>query len=177
VWVIIKRQLQRRFVDDEHQDQFKKDFGVTQLAEIFAVMAILISCLGLFGLASFLVEKRTKEISIRKVLGASAGNLWLSLSTEMLKPVILGFVVAAPLAALAISPLLSLSEYHIPLSWWIFALAGAAVFLIALATVSYHGFRAARINPHERCRRSNRPNLNDRKTLTWLTKYIRAAVD
>ena len=80
-----------RFTDDEHQEQFKKNFGVEQLADIFSVMASLISCLGLFGLASFLVEKRTKEISIRKVLGASPAGLWLSLSTEMLKPVCPGF--------------------------------------------------------------------------------------
>ena len=135
------------FVDDEHQQQFKKNFGVEQLANTFAVMAILISCLGLFGLASFLVEKRTKEISIRKVLGASPAGLWLSLSTEMLKPVLLGFIVATPLAAMAMAGLLSINDYHIRLSWWIFALAGAGALLIALATVSWHGIRAARINP------------------------------
>jgi putative ABC transport system permease protein len=136
-----------RFVDDEHQEQFSKNFGVEQLANIFAVMAILISCLGLFGLASYLVEKRTKEISIRKVLGANATGLWLSLSTEMLKPVLLGFIVATPLAAMAMAGLLSINDYHIRLSWWIFALAGAGALLIALATVSWHGIRATRINP------------------------------
>jgi putative ABC transport system permease protein len=136
-----------RFVDDEHQEQFKNDFGMEQLANIFAVMAILISCLGLFGLASFLVERRTREISIRKVLGASPAGLWLSLSTEMLKPVVLGVIVATPLAAMAMAGLLSLNDYHIRLSWWFFALAGAGAILIALATVSWHGVRAARINP------------------------------
>jgi putative ABC transport system permease protein len=136
-----------QFTDDEHQDQFKKDFGTEQLANIFAVMAILISCLGLFGLASFLVEKRTKEISIRKVLGASPADLWLSLSTEMLKPVVLGFIVATPLAVMALSAALSVSDYHIRLSWWFFAVAGVGAVLIALATVSYHGIRATRINP------------------------------
>jgi putative ABC transport system permease protein len=136
-----------RFVDDEHQEEFKKAFGTKQLADVFAVMAILISCLGLFGLASFLIEKRTKEISIRKVLGASPAGLWLSLSTEMLKPVALGFILATPLAAMAMSGLLSLYDYHIGLSWWIFALAGAGAVVIALATVSYHGIRAARISP------------------------------
>jgi putative ABC transport system permease protein len=136
-----------RFVDDEHQEQFKNDFGMEQLANVFAVMAILISCLGLFGLASFLVEKRTREISIRKVLGASPAGLWLSLSTELLKPVCLGIVVATPLAAMAMSGLLSISDYHIRLSWWIFGLAGAGAILVALATVSWHGVRAARINP------------------------------
>jgi putative ABC transport system permease protein len=118
-----------------------------ELANLFAVMAILISCLGLFGLASFLVEKRTKEISIRKVLGASPAGLWLSLATELLKPVLLGIVVATPLATMAMAGLLSLNDYHIKLSWWIFALAGAGALLIALATVSWHGIRAARINP------------------------------
>jgi ABC-type antimicrobial peptide transport system permease subunit len=136
-----------RFVNDEHQDQFKKDFGVMQLGGIFAFMAILISCLGLYGLASFLVEQRTREISIRKVLGASGRDLWLSLCSEMLKPVVLGFVVASPLTALAMYPLLSTADYHIPLSWWVFALAGAGTVLIALATVSYHGLRATRVNP------------------------------
>ena len=136
-----------RFVDDEHQDQFKKYFGVEQLASIFAGMAILISCLGLFGLAGFLVEKRTKETSIRKVLGASPAGLWLSLSTEMLKPVLLGFIVATPFAAMAMAGLLSINEYHIRLSWWIFALPGAGALLIALATISWHSIRAARINP------------------------------
>ncbi len=136
-----------KFTDDEHQRQFKNDFGVEQLANIFSVMAILISCLGLFGLASFLVEKRTKEISIRKVLGASPRDLWLSLSTEMLKPVFLGFILATPLAAMTLSSLLTLSDYHIRLAWWIFALAGAGAIIIALATVSFHGLRAARINP------------------------------
>jgi len=136
-----------RFVNDEHQEQFKKTFGVIQLSEIFAVMAILISCLGLFGLAAFLVEKRTKEISIRKVLGASPARLWLSLSAEMLKPVVLGFIVAIPIGVMAMSGLLSINAYHIRLSWWFFAVAGAGAVVIALATVSYHGIRAARINP------------------------------
>jgi putative ABC transport system permease protein len=136
-----------RFIDDEHQDQFKHDFGVEQLATIFAVMAILISCLGLFGLASYLIERRTKEISIRKVLGAGAADLWWSLSLEMLKPVLLGFLVATPLAALAMSKLLTINDYHIQLTWWFFAAAGAGAVVVALLTVSYHGLRAARINP------------------------------
>ncbi len=136
-----------RFTDDEHQQYFKHDFGMEQLANIFSIMAILISCLGLFGLASFLVEKRTREICIRKVLGASPASVWLSLSTEMLKPVVLGFIVATPLAAMALSELLSINDYHIRLSWWIFAVAGAGAVVIALATVSYHGLRAARLSP------------------------------
>ena len=110
-------------------------------------MATLISCLGLFGLASFLVEKRTKEISIRKVLGASPAGLWLSLSMDMLKPVLLGIIMATPLAAMALSGLLSISDYHIRLSWWIFALTGTVAVVIALAIVSFHSIKAVRINP------------------------------
>ena len=110
-------------------------------------MTVLISCLGLFGLASFLVERRSKEISIRKVLGATPARLWFSLSMEMLKPVFLSIVIATPLAAFALTPLLATYDYHIPLSWWIFAITGAGAVFIALATVSYYGLRAARINP------------------------------
>lgn len=136
-----------RFTDDEHQLQFKNDSRSVQLANIFSVLAILISCMGLFGLASFLVERRTREMGIRKVLGASPGGLWLSLSVEMLKPVILGLIIALPLAAMASAAMLTAAEYRIGLSWWIFAIAGAGALLLALATVSYHGARAARINP------------------------------
>ncbi|HTJ12982.1 MAG TPA: ABC transporter permease [Dinghuibacter sp.] len=136
-----------RFVNEEYQQQFSKNFGVEQLADLFTVAAILISCLGLFGLATFLVGQRSKELSIRKVLGASPAGLWLSLSAEMLKPVVLGFVIAAPLAAIALSAALKVSDYHIHLSWWMFAASGAGAVGIALATVSYQGFRAARANP------------------------------
>jgi putative ABC transport system permease protein len=136
-----------RFTDDEHQDQFRKDFGLEQLANIFSVMAILISCMGLFGLATFLVERRTREIGIRKVLGASPTGLWASLSAEMLKPVLLGFILAAPLAALTASALLRIQEYHTHLTWWIFALPGLGALAIALGTVTWQGLQAANINP------------------------------
>ncbi|HXB35332.1 MAG TPA: FtsX-like permease family protein [Puia sp.] len=136
-----------QFTDEERQQQFNGSRHLAELMNIFAAMAILISCLGLFGLASFLVERRTKEMSIRKVLGATPARLWFSLSMEMLKPVILSVIIATPLAALALKPLLATYDYHIPLSWWIFAIAGVGAVFIALATVSYHGLRAARINP------------------------------
>jgi putative ABC transport system permease protein len=135
------------FTDEERQRQFKGSRRLAEIMNIFAAMATLISCLGLFGLASFLVERRTKEISIRKVLGATPARLWFSLSMEMLKPVFLSVFIATPLAVLALTPLLALYDYHIPLSWWIFAITGAGAVCIALATVSYHGLRAARINP------------------------------
>ena len=86
-------------------------------------------------------------MSIRKVLGASPAGLWWSLSVEMLKPVVLGLVLAIPLAAAACAGMLSAYDYHIELSWWIFACAGAGALIIAVGTVSYHGVRAVRVNP------------------------------
>ena len=136
-----------QFLDEEHQRGYKNDFGVNQLATVFAVLAILISCLGLFGLASFAVERRAKENSIRRVLGARPGDLWWTLAADMLKPVSIGIIIATALAVITCSASLRISEYHIALSWWIFAGAGVGAVLVALATVSYHGARAARVNP------------------------------
>jgi ABC-type antimicrobial peptide transport system permease subunit len=141
------------YTDDNYrQFFFGKTGGLVQLINIFGGMAILISCLGLYGLATFLVEKRSKEICVRRILGAGTGGIWLSLSREFLRPVVLGFVIAAPLAALALSKMLSSIEYRIGLSWWIFAVAGGAVLVLALATVSYHGIRAVRLKPAETLR-------------------------
>jgi putative ABC transport system permease protein len=135
------------FTDDEREQQFNDSKHLVGTINTFAAIATLISCLGLFGLASFLVERRTKEISIRKVLGASTARLWFSVSQEMLKPVFLSILIAIPLAALALTPLLNSYQYHIILSWWILAIAGAGAVAIALATVSYHSLRAAGTNP------------------------------
>lgn len=136
-----------RFTDDEHQEFFKNDFGTEQLSNIFALLAILISCMGLFGLSGFVVERRMKEISIRKVLGASPAGLWYSLTKEMLKPVFIAIAAAIPLAVLALAPVLNLVDYHISLSWWFFVVAGGGAIIVALLTVSYYGIRATRINP------------------------------
>jgi putative ABC transport system permease protein len=140
------------FTDDNYRQMFTNDDGIIQLMNIFGGMAILISCLGLYGLASFLVEKRSKEICVRRVLGAQTRNIWLSLSREFLKPVALGFVIAAPLAALALQKTLSFFQYHSGLSWWMFALAGVAVLVLALFTVTYHGIKAVHLNPAQALR-------------------------
>lgn len=136
-----------RFTDDEHQQQFKNTLNAVPLGNIFSVLAILISCMGLFGLASFLVERRTREMSIRKVLGATPASLWISLSLEMLKPVSLGLLVGLPLAIMASVSMVNVVDYHIRLSWGIFAVPAFGALVIALATVSYHGARASRVNP------------------------------
>lgn len=118
-----------------------------QLANVFGGLAIFISCLGLFGLSAFVAERRNKEIGIRKVLGATVANVWFALSKDFLKPVMLAFVLAAPLAGFAMQKLLNRFEYRIDLYWWIFASAGIMALVIALATVSYQGVKAALLNP------------------------------
>ena len=118
-----------------------------QFSGMVGMLAIIVSCLGLFALSVFIAERRTKEIGIRKVLGASVGNIWVSLSKDFLKPVLLAFVIAAPIASLVMQKMLSTMEYHISLSWWIFAVAGIMVILLALLIVSFQGIKAAMANP------------------------------
>jgi len=117
------------------------------MSNLFSGMAIFISCLGLFGLSAFLAERRSKEISIRKVLGASVGSLWLTLSKDFLKPVFIAFIIAAPVTGLAMQKVLGFMDYHIQLSWWMFAIAALAAIAIAVVTVSYNGIKAALANP------------------------------
>ena len=136
-----------QFVKEEYQANFKEFDSLKQMADVFGGMAILISCLGLFGLSAFLAERRGKEISIRKILGAGVGSLWFTLSKDFLKPVVIAFAVAAPLAGLVLQKGLEQMDYHIQLSWWMFAIAALAATVIAIATVSYNGIKAAIANP------------------------------
>ncbi|SEW51650.1 ABC transporter permease [Chitinophaga arvensicola] len=110
-------------------------------------LAILISCLGLFGLSTYLAERRTKEIGIRKIMGASAGKIWYMLAKEFLKPVFIAFLITVPLATLAMQQFLHNIDYRISLQWWMFAVAGIVTTMIALVTVSYQGMKAAGANP------------------------------
>ena len=121
--------------------------SIGRLANVFGGLAIFISCLGLFGLSAFVAERRQKEIGIRKVMGASMAEVWFQLSKDFLKPVLLAFVLAVPLAVFALQKMLANMEYRIELSWWIFAAAGLLAVLIALFTVSFQGIRAALVNP------------------------------
>jgi putative ABC transport system permease protein len=114
---------------------------------VFSGLAILISCLGLFGLASFVAEQRTKEIGVRKVLGARVTGLWALLSTDFLKLVILSCLVAMPLSYFFMSKWLENYALHTPLSLWIFISAGAGILLVTLATVSFQALKAALMNP------------------------------
>jgi putative ABC transport system permease protein len=136
-----------KFVDQEFEQKFSSEIRIGKLASIFAVLAIAISCLGLFGLASFVAEQRTREIGIRKVLGASIGSLWRMLSGDFVILVLFACLVATPVAWYLLSDWLSRYEYRTEISWWIFAAAVGDALLITLATVSYQAIRAAIANP------------------------------
>jgi ABC-type antimicrobial peptide transport system permease subunit len=136
-----------RFVDDQFNEMFMNEMLMSKLSRVFAALAIIISCLGLFGLAAYTAERRTKEIGIRKVLGASSAGLAGLLSKEFLLLVCLSCLVAFPLAWWVMFRWLQDFEYRIEISWWIFLLAGLAAVIIALVTVSFQAIKAAMANP------------------------------
>lgn len=135
------------FVNEEFGQKFSAENQAGKLAGLFAVLAILISCMGLFGLSMFMAERRTKEIGIRKVLGASIANLWVLLSKEFLWLVGIACLIASPLAFWLMKGWLEHYEYRIGISWWIFAVTGAVAVVLALLTVSTQTIRAAGVNP------------------------------
>jgi len=135
------------FVDEVYGRKFIDEERIGTLASFFALLAVLISCLGLFGLASFIAEQRTKEIGIRKVLGASVTGLWQMLSKDFVALVLFACVIAAPISYYFLNDWLQHYEYRIELSWWIFAVAALGSIVIALLTVSYQAIKAALINP------------------------------
>jgi putative ABC transport system permease protein len=136
-----------RFADEEYAKKFTTENQVGKLAGILAGLAIFISCLGLFGLATFMAERRIKEIGIRKVLGASVANLWMLLSKEFVLLVLLSGIIASPLAFWLMHDWLQKYDYRITIEGWVFALAGLLAVLIALFTVSTQAVKAALANP------------------------------
>lgn len=136
-----------KFVDDEYDAKFRNEERIGKLAGVFALLAIFISCLGLFGLSSFVVEQRTKEIGIRKVFGASVAQLWRLLSKDFVILVIISCLVAIPVAYYFLHGWLENYAYRTELSWWIFAAAGMGTLLITLLTVSFQSIKAALANP------------------------------
>jgi len=136
-----------KFVDEEFGGKFKTEERIGKLASYFAVLAIFISCLGLFGMASFVAEQRTKEIGIRKVLGASVANLWRLLSKEFLLLVLIACVIAIPPAWYYLDKWLSNYDYRVSISWQVFVLAGAMALVITVMTVSFQAIKAAIANP------------------------------
>jgi len=135
------------FLDQEVQKQYEAEITLSQIINSFTIMAILISCLGLFGLAAFSAEQRQKEIGIRKVLGASVAGVVGLLSREFVILVSIAFVIASPVAWWAMHKWLQAFAYKIDISWWMFAVAGAISIFIALATVSFQAIKAALANP------------------------------
>lgn len=136
-----------KFVDEEYAGKFNNEERIGKLASSFAGLAIFISCLGLFGMASFMAEQRTKEIGVRKVLGASAFTLWRLLSKDFILLVIISLVIATPIGYYFMHNWLQHYTYHTGLSWWIFAATAAGSITITLLTVSYQSIKAALANP------------------------------
>jgi ABC-type antimicrobial peptide transport system permease subunit len=135
------------FVDEQYAKKFDDERRIGSLASVFAVLAIFISCLGLFGLASFVAEQRTKEIGVRKVLGASLYHVWRMLSKDFVVLVVISCLIAVPIAYIFLHQWLQQYEYRTPLSWWIFASASVGALVITLLTVSYQALRAGLLNP------------------------------
>jgi len=136
-----------QFMDDSFDEMYRAEQRVGTIALTFAGLAILIACLGLFGLAAFMAEQRTKEIGVRKVLGASVGSIVTLLSKDFLKLVLVAIIIASPLAWYAMNNWLQDFAYRIDIEWWYFALAGLLAVGIALLTVSFQSIRAALMNP------------------------------
>jgi putative ABC transport system permease protein len=136
-----------RFIDQQYALKFAAEERIGKLASVFAILAIFISSLGLFGLASFVAEQRTKEIGVRKVLGASVLNVWSLLSKDFVILVIISFGIATPIAYYFLHSWLQKYEYRTEMSWWIFAVSGLGALAVTLLTVSYQSIKAALINP------------------------------
>ncbi|HKH61971.1 MAG TPA: ABC transporter permease [Flavitalea sp.] len=136
-----------QFSDQEYTNLYRSENVVSKLANIFAFLAISISCLGLFGLATFTAAQRTKEIGVRKVLGASVPNIAAMLSTNFLKPVTIAMLIAFPVSWYAMNSWLEGFAYKVGIEWWVFAFAGVVTIIIALLTVTYQSVKASLSNP------------------------------
>lgn len=136
-----------KFQDDDYARLFNDEERTGKLASVFTVLAVSISCLGIFGLASFTASQRTKEIGIRKVLGATIFNVWKMLSGDFVRLVVLAILVATPVAWYFADQWLQQYEYRVEISWPVFAVTGIGALIITLLTVSYQSFKAALMNP------------------------------
>ncbi|HWJ92680.1 MAG TPA: ABC transporter permease [Flavisolibacter sp.] len=136
-----------RFLDDKIESFYKQDSQLAQLYKIFAAIAIFLSCLGLYGLASFMAVQRTKEVGIRKVLGATAGNIVYLFSKEFLILIAIAFTIATPIAWYCMDQWLQEYVYRVSISWSLFLTGGVLALIIALATISVQAIKAAMANP------------------------------
>jgi putative ABC transport system permease protein len=136
-----------RFMDEDFDNVYRSEQRVGQIFITFAIISIIIGCLGLFGLSAYTAERRTKEIGVRKVLGASVSNIVALLSKDFLQLVVLSIIIGCPVAWYAMNSWLKDFAYHIDLAWWMFAGAGLLAIVIALLTVSFQSIKAALMNP------------------------------
>jgi ABC-type lipoprotein release transport system permease subunit len=141
-----------KFIDEEYAHKFSDEVRIGRIVTVFALLAIFISCLGLFGLVSFVSEQRTREIGIRKVLGARVVGIWALLTREFIALVSISCIIAIPLAYYILHGWLQQYEYRAALNWWVFAAGAVGAVVITLATVSYQAVRAASIDPVESLR-------------------------
>jgi putative ABC transport system permease protein len=136
-----------QYNDEVYAHKFSAEERIGNLSAVFAGMAIFISCLGLFGLASFVAEQRTKEIGVRKVLGANILSIWSLLSVQFVRLVLISLCIAVPISYTGMKSWLQNYTYHEGISWWIFVIAGLGILLITLVTVSFQSIKAALMNP------------------------------
>ena len=136
-----------RYLDDKIDSFYKQENQLSQLYKIFAAIAIFLSCLGLYGLASFMAVQRIKEVGIRKVLGASTGNIVYLFSKDFILLIAIAFAIASPIAWYYMNHWLQDYAYRISINWWLFAAGGMAALIIALATISFQALKAAMANP------------------------------
>jgi len=135
------------FADDSYAATFLQEVLVGKLAGLFAAFAIFISCLGLFGLAAYMAEQRTKEIGIRKVLGASIPQVWMLLSKDFIMLVLISCFIASPVALYFVTGWLQKYDYRISISPFVFIIAGVAAIIITIITISFQAIKAAVANP------------------------------
>jgi putative ABC transport system permease protein len=141
-----------RFFDEKIASLYKEEKNTSNLIQLFAIIAILIGSLGLFGLISYIISQKNKEISIRKVNGAKVSEILMLLNKDFMIYFAIAFIIACPIAYYTMDSWLENFAYRTELSWWLFAVAGCIAMVIALLTVSGQTFRAARRNPVESLR-------------------------
>lgn len=149
VSVLPNRPFDFFFLDDRLNDSYKSEQKLSNITLVFSLLAILVACLGLFGLATFSVEQRTKEIGVRKVLGINTSQIMMLLSKEFMVLIIVAFLIAIPLSYYFLNEWLNGFAFRITIQVWPFIIAGAITFIISIATVAYHAMRASYINPVE----------------------------
>jgi len=144
--------LEFRFLEDDYNNLYRTETRINKIVRYFSILAIIISCLGLIGLSTFINERRTKETGIRKVNGANSIEIFSLLSKEFIIQVIISFIIASPIAWYAMHKWLQNFAYRINIGWWVFALAGVSVLMITMLTIGYQSYKAACKNPVEALR-------------------------